>query len=220
MVNPLSQTPTSQITTVPTDTWVVADWGAFLTFAEDPTLINGRFYYDHGSMRIEMSPLGMAHGRDNTILPLVITLYAAIRQIRILGWTNTSFRKTGLQEAQPDLAYLIGQSLQFPPRNNAPVNLDETPPPTLVVEIAASSLEDDLGRKQTLYQCLGVHEYWVVNVNASQVTAFSLAEATEITTSQVLPNLAMTLVEEALRRSQAEDDGAVSRWLLGEFQKP
>lgn len=214
MVNP-SQITTSQITTVPTDTWVAVDWDAFLTFAEDPSLVKGRFYYDYGDMRIEMSPLGTAHGRDNTIIPLVITLYAAIRQIPLLGWTNTSFRKTGLQEAQPDLAYLIGQSLEFPPRNNAPVNLNQTPP-TLVVEIAATSLEDDLGRKQRLYQRLGVQEYWVVNVNASRVTAFFLLEAIEITTSQVLPDLAMALVEEALRRSQTEE--AVSRWLLGEFQ--
>ena len=215
MVNPLPL-----LTTLPTDTWVKADWEDFLTFADDPTLVNGRFYYDQGCMRIEMSPLGIAHGRDNTVVPLVINLYAALKSIPIVGLTNTSFRRVGIQEAQPDVAFYIGDDLRFPPRTNAPINLNELIPPTLVVEIAASSLQDDLNRKQKLYQRLGVKEYWVVNVSASQVVAFSLSarEATVIYTSQVLPGLAIALVEEALRRSQAEDDGAISRWLLTTFQ--
>jgi len=44
--------------TVPTDTWVKATWEEFLTFADDPTLVTGRFYYDEGYMRIEMAALG------------------------------------------------------------------------------------------------------------------------------------------------------------------
>jgi len=55
MVNP---SPTLQ--TVPTDTWVKATWEEFLTFADDPTLVTGRFYYDEGYMRIEMAALGSA----------------------------------------------------------------------------------------------------------------------------------------------------------------
>lgn len=47
--------PPPQITTVPTDTWIAADWEDFLTFANDPTLVNGRFYYNQGYMGIEMS---------------------------------------------------------------------------------------------------------------------------------------------------------------------
>jgi Uma2 family endonuclease len=212
--------PPPLITTVPTDTWVKADWDDFITFADDPTLVNGRFYYDHGYMRIEMSPLGTSHGRDNTVIPLVINLYATVKNLPIVGLTNTSFRKTGIQEAQPDLAFYIGNDLRFPPRSNAPINLNEMIPPTLVVEIAASSLQDDLNRKQTLYQRLGVKEYWVVNVNASQVIAFSLSAgtATVINSSQALSGLAISLVEVALRRSQSEDDGAISRWLLATFQ--
>ena len=93
-------------------------------------------------------------------------------------------------------------------------------PPTLVVEIAASSLQDDLDRKQNLYQRMGVKEYWVVNVSASRVVAVSLsaAGAVLIQASLVLPGLAIALLEEALRRSQTEDDGAISRWLLAIFQ--
>ena len=57
--------PPPVLSTVPTDTWVNADWDQFLTFADDPTLAGGKFYYDQGFMRIEMAPLGSAHGQDN-----------------------------------------------------------------------------------------------------------------------------------------------------------
>ncbi len=213
--------PPPILQTTPTDSWVEATWEDFLTFADDPTLASGRFYYDQGYMRIEMSPLGSLHGQDNTILSTLILLYAALKNIPIKGLTNTSFRKVRVRESQPDLAFYIGGSLTFPPQNNSPVNLDDIDPPTLVVEIAASSLEDDLDRKKTLYQRLGVQEYWVVDVNAGKVIAFSLSptEALLIEESQVLSGLRLAIVEAALKRSRTEDDGAVSRWLISEFNQ-
>ncbi|MBA3922731.1 MAG: Uma2 family endonuclease [Nostocaceae cyanobacterium] len=211
--------PPPVLTTVPTDTWVEATWEDFLTFADDPTLVNGRFYYDDGYMRIEMSPVGSAHAQDNSTLSTVIVLYAAIKNIPIKELTNVSFRKVGTRESQPDIAFYIGKNLRFPPRNNSPVNLNEVLPPTLVVEIAASSLEDDLDRKLKLYQRLGVQEYWVMDVNALCIHALALSpnESIVIRTSQVLPGLEIALVEEAIKRSQTEDDGAISRWLLTIF---
>ncbi|WAL59851.1 Uma2 family endonuclease [Thermocoleostomius sinensis] len=207
--------------TISTDTWVEATWEAFLTFADDPVLASGRFYYDQGYMRIEMSPLGAAHGQDNTVLSTLVNLYAAVKMLSIKGFTNTTFRKAKVRESQPDLAFYVGQGLKLPPYNNAPVNLDECDPPTLVIEIAASSLEDECDRQQRLYQHLGVREYWVVNVNTGQVfaTALSNADGTKIRESQVLPGLGIDLVEKALRRSRTEEDGAISRWLLNVFSE-
>ncbi|NET01756.1 MAG: Uma2 family endonuclease [Sphaerospermopsis sp. SIO1G1] len=207
------------ITTVPTDTWVEASWEDFITFADDPTLANGRFYYDQGYMRIEMLPIGSAHGQDNSIVSTLIILYAAINNIPIKEFTNTSFRKIGVRESQPDIAFYIGKNIKLPPRNNATINLEQIDSPTLVVEIAASSLEDDTTRKQKLYQRLGVKEYWVVDVNRSQVIASSLSTngSTSIRESLVLPGLEIDLVEEPLQKSQTEDDGAISRWLLATF---
>lgn len=211
--------PPPVLQTVPTDTWVETAWEDFLTFADDPTLVSGRFYYDEGCMRIEMSPLGSAHGQDNSIISTVIVLYATIKNIAIKELSNTSFRKAGSREAQPDIAFYVGKNLRFPPRNNAPVNLNELDPPTLVVEVAASSLEDDTNRKHQLYQRMGVQEYWVVDVNAAKVIASFLThtQSNFIRESQVLPGLAIALVEEALKRSQNEDDGAISRWLIATF---
>ena len=91
--------------------------------------------------------------------------------------------------------------------------------PQLVIEVAASSLSEDLGSKRLLYERLDVDEYWVVNVATSDVIAFSVADGRsgEIRESTVLPGLKIKAVEEALRRSQSEDDGAINRWLIKQF---
>jgi Uma2 family endonuclease len=214
------------ITTVPTETWVEAAWDDFLSFADDPTLVHGRFYYDQGMMRVEMLPVGWAHGRDNTIISNLVILYATLKNIPIQGLTNTSFRKPLFREAQPDIAFYISRDGQFPLRTNSPVNLSDSDPPTLVVEVAASTLEDDKDRKLRLYQRMGVAEYWVVDVNEAQVFSFALVSACtenarceEIRISLVLPGLEISLVEMALQRSRNEDDGAISRWLLRVFSQ-
>lgn len=172
--------PSPILQTITTDTWVKASWDEFLTFADDPTLVSGRFYYDQGEMRIEMAALGSAHGRDNSIVSTAIVLFAAINNIRIIEFTNCSFQKTGIRECQPDIAFYIGSDCQFIPRSNSPVALDQLEAPTLVIEIGASSLSDDLGRKQLLYRQLGVREYWVVDVKTGNITAFSLTQESRL----------------------------------------
>jgi Uma2 family endonuclease len=202
-----------------TDTWVKASWEEFLELADDSTYANGRFYYYQDYLRIEMSPLGPRHGRQNTIISNLVTLFATLKNIPIIGFTNTSFRKTGLYEFQPDLAFYLGSGLRVPPETNSPVDLNEYDPPTLVVEIGASSLSDDLGWKRLLYERAGVQEYWVNDANARRAIAFAIAErrSGEIQESQVLPGLSIAIVEEALQRSQTQDDGEINRWLLQTF---
>ena len=163
-----------------------------------------------------MSPLGSAHGQDNSIISTVVVLYSALKGTPIKELTNTTFRKAGIREAQPDLAYYIGDNLQFPPRTNEPVDLNQVSAPTLVVEISASSLSDDSTRKQLLYQRLGVQEYWVIDVKKATVLAkaLTLKTQTPLLESRVLTGLTIELLETALRRSQKEDDGAIARWLM------
>jgi len=205
------------------DTWVKASWDEFITFADEPSLEKGRFYYDHSLMRIEMSPVGPNHAHENSIVTNVIRLFAMLTNIIIYEYTNCSFRKKNNAEFQPDVAFYIGSGLKIPPRNNAPVNLNEFDLPTLVVEISSTTIHDDLGRKRLLYERLGIKEYWVIDAYTAEVFAFAIADghSGRITRSQVLEGLEMATVEEALQRSHAnEDDGAIARWLLQTFTKP
>ncbi|KAM3092534.1 Uma2 family endonuclease [Phormidesmis sp. 146-35] len=203
-----------------TDTWVSATWEEFLALVDRPELEPARCYYDAGWMRIETMPIGSAHGQDNSILAAIVSLYGTLKNIPFVSFTNTSFRKAGERECQPDLAYYIGSDVQRPTKNNQPVDVDTWGTPTLAIEIASTTLSDDLGQKRLLYERLGVREYWVVNVETATVIAFEIANggSRQIQVSLVLPDLSLAVVEEALRRSQTEEDGAVNRWLIEQFR--
>ncbi|NJL47028.1 MAG: Uma2 family endonuclease [Leptolyngbyaceae cyanobacterium SM2_5_2] len=205
---------------IKTDTWVPAQWTEYLATCEKTEHGQTRCYYDNGWMRIEMAPLGPWHGRDNSIVSKVVALFATLSIIRVVELTNTSFRKAGEREGQPDLAFYLGDGFELPPQTNQPVDIDRYGAPHLVIEIASTTLGDDLGRKRLLYERLGVQEYWVVNVATSEVLAFAVKEggSGEIRDSRVLPGLSLSIVEAAMQRSATEDDGTIVRWLLQTFQ--
>ena len=205
-----------------TDIWVKATWEEFIGFAGDNNEKfdeKAKFYYHDGYMRSEMSPIGPLHARHNSIISSVIKLFATLKNIRIVELNNASFRRSGTSELQPDLSYYIGLDFKLPPRSNTPINLNEFPPPTLVVEIGATSINDDLGMKRLLYEQSGSEEYWVVDANLDRVIAFSIADGRsgQIDESEVLKGLKIELVEEALKKSQTEEDGEINRWLLNIF---
>ncbi|NCJ08548.1 Uma2 family endonuclease [Synechococcales cyanobacterium C] len=199
-----------------TDTWVKATWDDFAATMDDPQYTVGRGYFDHGSMRIEMAPLGPGHGRHNAVAMDVVSMFAALRNIRLAKLINCSFSKPGEQGCQPDVAFYIGDRFQLPPQDNTPVDVTVYGPPTLAIEVGTSSFKDDLGAKRLLYERLGVAEYWVVDVANHAAIAFSVAagRSGEIAVSEVLPGLQMAVVAEALGRSQTEDDSTLLRWLM------
>jgi Uma2 family endonuclease len=202
-----------------TDTWVPATWEDFSAAMDAPQYAEGRGYLDHGYMRVEMSPLGAGHGRQNSVISNVVNLFGLVRGLRLVGFTNCSFYQPGERGCQPDLAVYVGDTVSLPPQDNSPIDINRYGPPTLVVEVGASSFKDDLGAKRLLYERLGVTEYWVVDVTERRVIAFAMdaGRSGEIAQSEVLPGLSMALVEEALHRSQTEDDGTLMRWLMTTF---
>ncbi len=211
----VSTAPTQKLT----NNWIIGSWEEFVNLADNPDYESGKFYYEQGYLKIEMPPIGSSHSQDNHLIANIISLYATVKNIRIKGLTNCSFRQPNIREFQPDLAFYIGNEFNFPPRNNSPINLSEFSPPNLVIEFGATSLNDDLGRKRLIYDRVGIQEYWVVDVSNNDIIAFSISagRSGEIQESLVLPGLAISLVESALRRSQTEDDGAINRWLLQTF---
>ncbi|MEH2454476.1 Uma2 family endonuclease [Nostoc sp.] len=144
-----------------------------------------------------------------------------LKGIQARGLDTTTFRKTGIQDCQPDVAYYLRERAQVIPAGTGIVKLDRYPAPDLVIEIAKTSLLDDLGTKRSLYEELGIAEYWVVDVQNTQIIAYAIADqgSKRIQESQVLPGLAMFTLEEALRRSREMNQSEVGAWLLSQFQQ-
>ncbi|KAM3092996.1 Uma2 family endonuclease [Phormidesmis sp. 146-35] len=203
-----------------TDTWTTATWEQFLAIVEDPDYAKAKGYYFNGQMRVETVGVGPDHAGDNGIIHVAVTLFCALKGIALKGLINCSYRKTKVREAQPDSSYYVADRTAFAPQGGSIVSLDQTPPPDLAIEIADSSLSDDLGKKRLLYEDLGVAEYWVVDVENTQIIAFQIVDngSHRITQSQVLPGLKISVLSEGLSLSRQLDDSQIVAWLMTNFQ--
>jgi Uma2 family endonuclease len=208
-------------TKIPSDTWVVATWEEYIQTIENPSYEKAKGYYYHGHMRIEMPPVGNDHASDHSIIIYAVNLYASIKGIDLNGKDNCTYRKTGSDEAQPDASFYIGENADVIPYGTSIINLDNYPPPDLVIEVAKSSLRDDQGAKRLLYEDLNVKEYWIIDVQNMQLMAFTIENggSRRITQSQVLAGLAISLLNEAFQQTRQMNHGRVGAWLLTEFQK-
>ncbi len=204
-----------------TDTWLKGSWEDYLKIIEQPIYKKAKSYYNQGLFRIEMSPLGHDHASDHSIINYAINLYASVKGIDLNGFDNCSYRKSNYQEAQPDLSYYIGNDVNVIPYGTSIVNLNQYPSPTLVVEIANTSLADDKGEKRILYEDLEVKEYWIVDVKNIAIFAFSIKNqgSFRINESQVLSGLEISILKQALQRTRTENHSQVGAWLLQQFQK-
>ncbi|MEH2184444.1 Uma2 family endonuclease [Nostoc sp.] len=208
-------------TQLATDTWIAATWDEYIQIIENPAYEKAKGYYQNGQMRIEMPPIGNDHASDHTIIIFAVNLFASIKGIALNGKDNCTYRTTGFNEAQPDVSYYIGENADVIPYGTLIINLDIYPPPDLVIEVANTSLADDQGEKRLLYEDLGVKEYWILNVHNVQVMAFAIENqgSRRITESQVLPGLAISLLNDALRRTRQINQSQVGAWLLTQFQQ-
>jgi Uma2 family endonuclease len=208
-------------TKILTDTWVVASWDEYLQIINNPIYKKAKSYYHNHRMRIEMSPIGNDHASDHTVIINAASLYAAVKNIPMNGKDNCTFRKTGFQEVQPDVAYYIGDNANVIPYGTSIVDLDIYPIPNLVIEVANTSLADDKGEKRLLYEDLGVDEYWVLDVQNVEIIAFAIQDggSRRITESRVLPGLKISLLNEAFKRARQTNQSQVIAWLLNQFQQ-
>lgn len=131
----------------------------------------------------------------------------------------------GVRECQPDASYYVGERAKLAPQGSSVVDLAQTPPPDLAIEVASTSLVDDIGQKRLLYEDLGIAEYWVVDVKNLKVITFAIADrgSRRLNESQVLQGLTISLLEETLQRSRQVDQAQVDQaqvgaWLLAEIQ--
>jgi Uma2 family endonuclease len=206
--------------TTPNETWMKATWDDYLQAENNSDDDKSKLYYYQGQLKIQMSPLGNDHASDHSIINYGIHLYASLKNIDLNGKDNCTYHKIGSQAAQPDLSYYTGKNVDAIAYGTQIINLDHSPAPSLVIEIANSSLKDDLGMKRLLYENLGIEEYWIVDVQSTKIIAFAIADggSKRIYQSVVLPSLEINILENALQKTRQENHSKVGVWLLQIFQ--
>lgn len=200
------------------ESWTPASWEEFLRISENPDFEKAKFYFYHGSYFSNMG-VGSNHAFDNTSVIILLSIFCMLKDIPIKGLTNCSYRKQGLRECQPDISYYVGDRLTQAPQGNSIVDLDLVPPPNLAIEIASSSLDQDLGIKRLLYEEIAVGEYWVIDVQNIKIMGFQIhgnLGSDRITESQVITGLRLSLLEEALQRSRDFDNSEMGKWFMAQ----
>lgn len=204
------------------DTWQPASWEEFVRLADDPQSDKRKCYYYDGKMRFEAMSTGADHSKDHVLIMFALSFFAVTQGIQANGHDGCSYRKTGMDEFQPDISYYVGEATEAIPWGTRVVNLDQYPIPDLVIEISDTSLADDLGTKRLQYEDLRIPEYWIVNVQAMQILGFAIsADGTtqRIQESRVFQGLRLAILDEALVRSRGESQSATNAWLMQQFQR-
>jgi Uma2 family endonuclease len=202
------------------NTWAKVDWDDYITAIESPDRENTKSYYHNGYMRIENLFVGADVARCKPLIYLAILLFGMAEEIPISGLVNCSYRKAKIRECQPDISFYIGDTANLAPKGRSVVNLDEQAISNLVVEISNTTINDDLGAKRLLYEEMCISEYWILDVQNSQIYAFEMVDrgSKRIDTSLVLPNLSIAILTEALTRSKEFDQSQIGQWLMTEFR--
>jgi Uma2 family endonuclease len=202
------------------DTWIAAPWEAYLQAVKVPEFEQAKGYYYQGYMRLEMLPTGSDHSSDHALILFAVSLYATLKGIPLTAKDNCSYRKASVQECQPDISYYVGAKAQAIPRGTNIIDLNKYPAPDVVIEIAKTSLLDDQGAKRLLYEDLGVGEYWIVDVERSEVMGFAIVNqgSYRIRESQLITALQMAILEQALKQGREKDQTQVGQWLMQQFR--
>ena len=88
------------------------------------------------------------------------------------------------------------------------------------MEVAKSSLFDDRTVKRVLYEDVGIAEYWIVNVETSEVMAYQMSDrgSQRIDASVMFPGLEIATLDQALQQSRNQDQSQVGAWLMAQVQ--
>ena len=116
-----------------------------------------RLAYDEGTLEI-MTPL-MPHERSNRLIDKLVSILVEELELNIMSVGSMTCKREDLQKgAEPDSSFYIQNEPLMRSKEN--VDLNQDPPPDLVVEVEYSRSAVD---KLRLYAAMGVPEFWRYN---------------------------------------------------------
>jgi Uma2 family endonuclease len=143
-------------------------WQTFETLLEDLDETRSvRLSYDQGDLEI-MALLSLPHENDNRLIEVLIGVLVEELDLEIKRAGSVTCKREDLERgAEPDSCYYIQHEAIV--RNKDKIDLNNDPPPDLVVEIEYSH---SALPKLSLYAALGVPELW--RYNGSELSVYQL----------------------------------------------
>ncbi|MCS6782522.1 MAG: Uma2 family endonuclease [Gloeomargarita sp. SKYBB_i_bin120] len=200
--------------------WRPATWDDYQRVRDDESIERVQlFFYRHQLLLENMGWEGILHSEVRELVSAILTIWLIRHpeiKSKLLG--SCLMEKEGLQAAAPDIALYLGENLpQY--QQSRRINLNQSPPPALVVEVADTTLDSDLDQKKHLYAELGIPEYWVMDAQGGQVFLFVLHGSgyQRVENSQVLPGLTSSLLQATMAQAQSSTNIAAAAWFAQQF---
>ena len=155
-----------------------------------------RMTYDQGILEI-MTPL-LSHEHWNRLIERLIFVIGEELNLEIFPAGSTTFKREDLRRgAEPDSSYYIQNERLV--RNKIEINLNNDPPPDLVVEVDLTSSSLD---KFQISASLGIPELWRYDEGVLQIYQLQEGQYLECNNSPTFARLPLTQIPQFLEESQ------------------
>ena len=200
-----------------------ATWQDYLEIRDSETMDWRQIAFHQGWLWVDMGKEGPNHAAFSDLMTMIFGFWAFLHpDIALQSYGRCLIERPQTHACAPDLVLYRGENIpKWQPGEPRRIDLTRHRRPDLVGEIADTTLSIDLDEQKQLYASLGIAEYWVVDVKGLRLFAFGLNPSgayEAIQASQVLANLPIALIEQALERSASETNTAAANWLMQQLQ--
>lgn len=175
-----------------------------------------RLAYNEGFLEI-MTPLGR-HENNNRFIDDLIRAITDELNLNLKKFGSLTLKRSErLKGAEPDSCYYIQNEPLV--RNKQDIDLDQDPPPDLVLEIDITSGSMD---KLPIYAAIGVPELWRYDGNKLEVFVLQKLEGIylSVSNSPTFPWLSMDVIPRFMRQSLVDGETVTLRafreWVRGQ----
>jgi Uma2 family endonuclease len=198
-------------------TWVNATWEDYEAIRDDQSSDRCKLFFKNNQLWVEMGAEGINHSKFSDLFSFILYILAArFPDIKLSTFGGCQMEKRGTRAVAPDFVVYVGENIPvWEAGQSRFINLDQWRSPDLVGEISDTTLAIDLDEKKRLYAELGVAEYWVIDIRAARIFAFQLDELgiyQQCERSQVLPNLAIALLEQTMAMVDTKTNTEAAIW--------
>ena len=207
----------------PKQQWQQATWDDYVALRDDDKSDRCKLFFDNQHLWVEMGAEGINHAKFGDLFAMILLVCATkFPDLKLSTFGGYQIEKKGNRAVAPDIVLYVGDDAPaWQSGQSRFIDLEQWRSPDLVGEISDTTLAIDLDEKKRLYADFGISEYWVIDVRVYRIFAFRLDEKgvyQECEVSQVLPNLAIALLEKTMELLDTKTNTEAAIWFSKQIQ--